>query len=650
VKTKTNLLGAGIFLAALVNGFGQPVITKQPTNQSVSLGASASFQVSATTSNPPLLYQWRLASANLATASTSSLVLTNIQLANAGDYDVVVADSSGSSTSEVARLEVDPTFTKITSGPVVTDAGSWAGCAWGDYDNDGFLDLFITDTARADTSLLQRNALYHNNQNGTFSRVTTGAIVSEAGDWRACAWADYDNDGHLDLIVSNDAGSGFPDQTVLYRNKGDGTFTKMPTSIRGPKVAGGAAEGCAWADYDNDGFVDLYIARYATDWLLHNNGDGTLTRITNNVGIPSDTQDTYAAMWGDYDNDGWPDLCVGNQPILLYHNNGNATFTKILTGSLVTEGAGGCIWVDYDNDGSLDAFTSDGQGSALYHNNGDGTFTKKTSLEVGSIAGGVVDWVGTTWGDYDNDGFVDLFLTTPNNVNSLYHSNGDGTFTRVLSGSLVNDFGNSYGCSWGDYDNDGFLDLVVIRGAHTQSTNLLYHNNGNNNRWIKFRLVGTVSNRSAIGAKVRVKAVIGGLTYWQMREISAGGDSDLAGGLLEAHFGLGDATHIDLVRIEWPSGIVQTMTNVPPRQFLTVVEHQENAAGTITFTGTERSTNGAMKLSMSGDPGFLFVLEASTNLAAWTKLGVRTTVTGAVMFLDATATNLSRRFYRLSAP
>ena len=379
---------------------------------------------------------------------------------------------------------------------------------------------------------------------------------------------------------------------------------------------GGNSEGPVWADYDNDGFVDVFIARYGIDWLYHNDGEGFFSSITNALVGPVQ-DDSYGAAWGDYNNDGLPDLFVGvkSDPPAnrLYLNLGGGSFARVTSGSIFTDHAHAwnCAWADYDNDGYLDLFVGNGmcactEKNFLYHNNGDGTFTSVTNEAANSI----LTIGGGVWGDYDNDGFLDMA-----GPGTLIHNNGDGSFTQILTGSIVNDGGISpVSCAWGDYDNDGFLDLFVARGADAAvESNLLYRNNGNSNAWIKIKLVGTVSNRSAIGAKVRVQANIRGSAFWQMREINTG--SGFGAGPLDAHFGLGDATNIDLVRIEWPSGIVQTMTNVPPRQFLTVVEHQENLAATVTFTGTERSTNGAMKLSMSGDPGRLYLLEA--YLSKW---------------------------------
>ena len=191
--------------------------------------------------------------------------------------------------------------------------------------------------------------------------------------------------------------------------------------------------------------------------------------------------------------------------------------------------------------------------------------------------------------------------------------------------------------------------MIVARGAHENWTNLLYRNNGNTNVWIKIRLVGTASNRSGVGAKVRVKATIRGQTFWQLREINTGNGFNFSP--LEAHFGLGDATNADLVRIEWPSGIVQTMTNVAAKQFLRVEEHQ--SPGVViapSFTSVSRSANGVVDLSVTGDAGLRYLFKASTNLANWTWLGVRTNLTGTIQFTDPRATNYTKRFYRVEIP
>ena len=583
MKTELHIVLAGVLFGTAANSHAQPAITQQPTNQSVSLGANVTFQLAATTAHPPILYQWRFASTNLPLATSARLTLTNVHTANAGDYDVLVTDRSGSIPSHVAHLNVDPTFTKITTGAIVTEMGTGTACAWGDYDNDGFIDLIVT-SANAGTP--QRNILFHNNRDGTFTKITNTVVTSEARDWRSCSWADYDNDGNLDLFVTSTDANGLAAQNELFRNNGNGTFTKTTAETAGAIVpGGGGSESAVWADYDNDGFVDVFIARYGIDWLYHNDGGGVFSSVTNSVAGP--VQDvSYGAAWGDYNNDGLPDLFVAviNEPSTnrLYLNLGGGSFARVTSGSIFTDHAHAwnCSWGDYDNDGYLDLFVG-GDHNFLYHNNGDGTFTSMTNSAVSCI----LNVGGGMWGDYDNDGFLDMA-----GPGTLIHNNGDGSFTQILTGSIVNDGGiNPISCAWGDYDNDGFLDLFVARGSDAAvESNLLYRNNGNSNGWIKIKLVGTLSNRSAVGAKVRVQATIGGRTFWQMREINTG--IGFSAGPLEAHFGVGDATNLEQVRIEWPSGIVQTLINVPPRQFLTVLEHQENPSGPINFTGTERST------------------------------------------------------------
>src|SRR6266542_3569211 len=348
-----------------------------------------------------------------------------------------------------------------------------------------------------------------------FTAITNGPVVTERGDSTGCAWADYDNDGNLDLFVSN-FGTPF---NYLYRNNGDGSFTRVTIGAIATDDAN--SEGAAWGDYDNDGGA------------------------------------SYGCAWGDYDNDGYLDLFVANlnQNNFLYHNNRDGTFTRINSGPIVSDGAAsqGCAWGDYDNDGLLDLFVANrNQRNFLYHNEGHGTFTAITN-------GPVVNDVGYSWSpawiDYDNDGNLDLFVANgpgsgPGQNNFLYHNNGDGSFTRITAGSVANDGASSDGSAWGDYDNDGFLDLFVSN--LNDQNNLLYRNDGNANNWLTVRCVGQRSNRSGIGAKVRLKTMADGQSRWQMREIS-GGSGYGSQNAPYACFGVGAATNIDIVRLEWPS-------------------------------------------------------------------------------------------------
>jgi len=224
----------------------------------------------------------------------------------------------------------------------------------------------------------------------------------------------------------------------------------------------------------------------------------------------------------------------------------------------------------------------------------------------------------------------------PTVVNFLYHNNGDGTFTKITTGSPANEYSDSWGCSWVDYDNDGFLDLSASRGDGRG--NYLYRNNGNSNSWLKVNLVGTTSNRSAIGAKVRLNASIGGVSRWQSRQIT-GGSGWTGHNELRADFGLGDATNVGTVRIEWPSGTVQEFPNVAAKQILTITEPSRLLAAT---------TNGVPQFSLKGGRGFQYEIDASTDLFAWSPIGVLTVtnLNGMALIVDTNPTASDRRFYR----
>jgi hypothetical protein len=553
-------------------------------------------------------------------------------------------------------------FTRVTTGPVVTARGSYVYGVWGDFNNDGNPDLFVANGNGTNEFCL-------NSSNATFTGITQRDPVQDDDfDHIGAAQGDYDNDGNLDLAVSGGIGLlvGLP--TTLYHGNGDGTFSRISDGALTNRL--GHFGPCSWVDYDHDGFLDLFVADHGysgiggTNVLFRGNGDGTFSKITSGA-IVTDKGDGFACLWADYDNDGFDDLLVCNlgrndtglSTNSLYHNNGDGTFTRVTNNAVHvgtdswSNGSPGAAWGDYDNDGSQDLFAAgnDGTNDRLYHNNGDGTFTTVTNLArpAGTSS------LGGSWGDYDNDGYLDLLIRTSEGHNRVFHNNGDGTFTELNQGLIVTDSFVGYSCwtaEWVDYDNDGFLDVFVARGSNTgtQSPNVLYHNAGNSNEWLEVKLVGTVANRSGIGAKVRAYATIAGKPSWQLREVRAGG---AYGGSLVSHFGLGDATNVDQVRIEWPSGIVQTLTNVAPKQILTVVEHQQPGHFTPPqFTTVSNAPGGVAQVSVAGPAGPLYVLETSTNLSNWTKIGVSSNATGVCSFTDPHATNYPSRFYRVSIP
>ncbi|MEE9463962.1 MAG: FG-GAP-like repeat-containing protein, partial [Candidatus Neomarinimicrobiota bacterium] len=329
--------------------------------------------------------------------------------------------------------------------------------------------------------------------------------------------------------------------------------------------------------YDNDGDLDLFVTNQQSNFLYTNNGDGLFARVTTGA-VTTDWSESYGSSWCDYDNDGDLDLFVANrgESNCLYANNGDGTFLKVTDGPVVTDGgySRGGSWGDYDNDGDLDLFVTNQQTNFLYTNHGDGLFARVTT---GLIVTDTSDSYGSSWGDYDNDGDLDLFVSNIDGNNCLYANNGDGSFNKVTTATVVNDEKASTGCSWGDYDGDGDLDLFV---ANADQDNLLYINRGSSNSWVNIQLVGTVSNRSAIGAKVWIKATVDAETpIWQLQEI-ASQTGYASQNSLNAEFGLGIATVIDSIRIEWPSGLMQVLTDVAVNQFLIIEEGHRGPAAT----------------------------------------------------------------------
>jgi enediyne biosynthesis protein E4 len=484
------------------------------------------------------------------------------------------------------------TFTRITSGAIVNDVAASRSVNWVDVNNDGYLDLFVS-TGREGG---QNDLLYINNgpdSGYTFRKVTNSPIVLDNLPSDGSSWADYDNDGNLDAATV----AWYDSLNSLYRNLANGTFVSMSSSQI--VTDRGFSETCTWGDYDNDGYVDLYVSNSGgtlRNSLYQNNGDGSFTRIT--VGSPvTDQYISRGANWVDYDNDGDVDLFVANesnQANNLYKNelkeSGSATFTKITSGGLVTDisSSWSGSWGDYDNDGDLDVFIATGYPLAandmLYRNNGDGSFTR--ILTGPQVTEGLRSGCGA-WGDVDNDGDLDLFVTTAYNSastrNLLYKNRlmetGSATFVRDSVGSIVNDVGSSYGCAWGDFDNDGDLDMFVANTRNEAATNALYRNdNANGNHWLEMRSRGTSSNRSGIGTKMRIWFRINGQSVHQMREVD--GQSGYCGQNLVQHFGLGSATIIDSMIIEWPSGIVDRHSNVTVDRIVTATE-----GGPLAFVG-----------------------------------------------------------------
>ena len=434
----------------------------------------------------------------------------------------------------------------------VSEAWDAHAAAWGDYDADGDLDLYVAVVQGP-------NRLYHNDGDGTFTEVSAAAGVAHSGSARGVVFADIDNDGLLDLYVANEDGVA----AVLYRNNGDGTFSDTTSS------ADNAYDGMAplFADYDKDGHLDLYLTVWGCDVLYHNNGDGTFSNVTAASGVDN-CQTSVGGAWADYDNDGDQDVYVANfwgAPNVLYRNNGDTTFTEVAATAGVDNAndGEGVAWGDYDNDGDLDLYlTNDwNQANVLYRNNGDTTFTDVTAqASVGDTGTGR----NPLFADVDNDGDLDLYVVNAGQSNVLYRNNGDGTFTDMAWIWSGDDAGSGQGAATGDYDNDGYLDLYVVNMG---TYNRLYHNNGGDNHWLVVKAVGITNNWDSIGARVTITCD----GHTQVREVRAG-TGWLSQDSLPVEFGLGAHTRVDRIEVRWPNGAVQAFTDVAADQFLTIDE------------------------------------------------------------------------------
>ncbi len=494
-----------------------------------------------------------------------------------------------------------------------------SGALFFDYNNDGNLDLYIVN-ANSITSTFNQNALYENNGDGTFIDVTARAGVGDTGYGVGCASADIDNDGYPEIYVTNYG------MNRLYYNNGDGTFTDITQKAGVGDERWGTS--CAFLDYDLDGYADLYVVNYMkfsvaenrwwetrgirtycsptdqvagsqfvseTDILYRNNADGTFTDSTEAAGISHRALGLAVAV-GDYDNDNDPDLHIANdmEADLLYRNNGDGTFAEIadLTGTGYDEngmpGSGmGNAFGDYDNDGFLDLVVSNASALPviLYRNEAVHPHLPQFFTDVSFAAGiGAVTLPYFKWAveflDYNNDGYLDLYVANGHlqeNISlfsdatypqpDLLFENSQTHFTDVSSAVGLTQLPAKVGraAAFGDYDNDGDIDIFLNHS--NQPATLLRNDGGNRNHWLIIHLVGTRSNSSALGAQVTVK--VGELSL--LKEVHSG-SSYLSQSDLRVHFGLGEYTQIETLEIRWQSGLTERFLNLNADQIIRIKE------------------------------------------------------------------------------
>ncbi len=425
-------------------------------------------------------------------------------------------------------------FVDVSSNTGLGDMGAGFGAAWADFDNDSDPDLYLVRSR-------EPNRLFRND-GAAFTDVAPHMGIADTGDGSAGIWGDVDRDGDLDLYVTN-----FGEPNRLFRNDG-AAFTDVAShmGIADP----GDGYGAAWADYEGDGDLDLYVANFGGNRFYQNNGNGFSER-ADSLGI-GDTESGIQPAWGDFDNDGDPDLFLANSgPNRLFRNDGDH-FTSIETAFSPTDAGPsfGAAWGDFDNDGDLDLFIPYfGANNRFYTNEGKGVFRDRApSLDLAHGGRGR----GAAWGDFDNDGFLDLYVTNSGQPN-LYYKNRDGRAFVDMADTLgVAANADSRGVALADYDNDGGLDLYI---AVQNGPDALYRNQEADGNWIAIRLSGTTSSTDAIGTRLEIGY---GDNRRALREIT-GGASFLSQDALFAVFGVGNAEQIDVLSLRWPSGIVQQL-------------------------------------------------------------------------------------------
>jgi enediyne biosynthesis protein E4 len=533
---------------------------------------------------------------------------------------------------EGAQTAIHPLFEEI---PAAASGISWrhvngrtpeyylpettgAGCGFVDYDNDGWMDIYLVNSGNCDfftPSPPLRNALYHNNRDGTFTDVTERAGVTSGGYGMGVAVGDYDGDGWPDLYLTQYG------RSILYHNNGNGTFTDV--TDKAGVAAPGWASSAVWFDYDNDGRLDLFVCRFvdfdksknkfcgnehtgeryycvpsayepARSWLFHNNGNGTFTDVSQESGIAKVLGKAWGVVATDINNDGWMDLFVSNDTVanFLFLNKGNGKFEEagIQAGVAYSQegrprSGMGVDSADFDDDGRQDLFVTnvDQEMYSIYRNNGDLTFDDMAGpMGLGRLTRLMSGW-GVKFFDYDNDGDLDLFIANGHPDDKiekhstrvtyrepflLFHAEGNSL--KNVSSSAGAAFTKSFaarGMAIGDFNNDGAVDVLVA--VNDGAPVLLKNVAAAGNHWLGIHLVGKKANPDAIGAKLTWQA--GDLIRSRLK---VGGGSYLSSHDPRVVLGIGKRTKIDRLQIRWPqpSGRIETFTDLPIDRYITIVE------------------------------------------------------------------------------